>query len=235
VFSPVISSPFKTLFSKRGENSLSMNQRESQLAIPNPQTSPRSSADAGTDIAHLFQVVMRFKWGILGLAFAITLITSLIVFSMQPVYRASATIVLESQEANVVNVEEVYSLDTRNYSYTQTQFEILQSRSLAERVVRKLQLHNNPAFYSKEESEKSWYRKSDQMGNPSHQGKWEVGSKRRQTVCLSSTRYGRITYFSTKGRTVGLAQTSVANSGNPAHSGRTPNRTAGLPGGTFSI
>jgi uncharacterized protein involved in exopolysaccharide biosynthesis len=110
------------------------------------------------DLGRLFRAVLRYKWGILGLAFAITLATGLIVFSMQPVYSASASIVLESQEANVVNVEEVYSLGAGNYNYTQTQFEILKSRSLAERVVRKLQLYKHPAFLPEEKDEEThWY------------------------------------------------------------------------------
>jgi len=108
------------------------------------------------DLGRLFRAVMRFKWGILGLAFAITLATGLMVFSMQPIYSASASIVLESQEANVVNVEEVYSLGAGNYNYTQTQYEILKSRSLAERVVRKLQLHKHPAFLPEEKVD-HWY------------------------------------------------------------------------------
>lgn len=128
---------------------------------PASQVQPAQPASAGEliDVARLLRVILHYKWGILGLAFAFTLITALMVFSMQPVYRASATIVLESQEANVVNVEQVYSLDARNnFSYTQTQFEILQSRNLAERVVRKLQLHKNPAFApSTEKAEKPWY------------------------------------------------------------------------------
>ena len=85
------------------------------------------------------------------LAFAITLATGLMVYSMEPVYQASASVVLESEEANVVNVEQVYSLGTGNYEYTQTQFEILKSRSLAERVVRKLRLYEHPVFLPKEE------------------------------------------------------------------------------------
>jgi len=98
------------------------------------------------DLGRLLRAVMRFKWGILGLAFAITLATGLFMYSMAPVYSASASIVLESQEANVVNVEQVYTLDTYDYNYTQTQIEILKSRSLAERVVRALQLHKHPLF-----------------------------------------------------------------------------------------
>jgi succinoglycan biosynthesis transport protein ExoP len=125
------------------------------------QVPAQQAVDLGDDfidVGRLFRAVMRHKWGILGLTFAITLVTGLIVYSMEPVYQASASIVLESEEANVVNVEKVYSLGTGNYEYSQTQFEILKSRSLAERVVRKLQLYENPAFLPRDEGvEESWF------------------------------------------------------------------------------
>ena len=124
------------------------------------QAQPLSQAmdDDFIDLGRLFRAVMRFRWAILGLAFAITLATGLIVSSIQPVYSAFASIVLESQEANVVNVEEVYSLGAGSYSDSQTQFEILKSRSLAERVVRKLQLHKHPAFLPEEgANDEPWY------------------------------------------------------------------------------
>ena len=110
------------------------------------------------DPGRLFRAVMRHKWAILGLAFVIKLATGLLVFSQQPVYKASASLVLESEEANVVNVEQVYTLGTGNYEYSQTQFEILKSRSLAERVVRKLALYEHPDFLPGEQgSAKRWY------------------------------------------------------------------------------
>jgi capsular exopolysaccharide synthesis family protein len=112
------------------------------------------------DLGRLLRAVLRHKWGILGFAFAITLVSGLFVYSMEPVYSASASIVLESQQANVVNVEEIYTYDTYDYNYSQTQYEILKSRSLAERVVRRLQLHRHPHF-AKDESDDSeespWY------------------------------------------------------------------------------
>ena len=114
--------------------------------------------DEFIDLGRLFRAILHYKWGILGLAFAITLATGLIVFSMEPIYQASASLVLESEEANVVNVEQVYSLGTGHYEYTQTQFEILKSRNLAERVVRKLKLYEHPAFIPSEELEEAhWY------------------------------------------------------------------------------
>jgi succinoglycan biosynthesis transport protein ExoP len=138
-----------------------MNQFSQPGQIVQPQYQPPYQPgmdDDFIDLGRLFRAVMRFKWGILGLAFAITLAAGLVVYSMQPIYRASASIVLESQQANVVNVEEMYTVDTYDYNYVQTQFEILKSRSLAERVVRRLQLHKHPAFLPKEKvQEDPWY------------------------------------------------------------------------------
>lgn len=111
------------------------------------------------DLGRLLRAVMRYKWAIMAFAFAVTLATGLVVYSMEPVYSATASIVLESEEANVVNVEQVYSLGSGKYEYTQTQFEILKSRSLAERVVRKLKLYQHPHFLPRGEEEQTrpWY------------------------------------------------------------------------------
>jgi polysaccharide biosynthesis transport protein len=110
------------------------------------------------DLRHLFEVVMYHKWSILGLAFVCSLATAFWVFSIEPVYRASASIVLESQQANVVNVEDVYSVDTYDFNYSQTQYEILKSRNLAERVVRRLNLYKlTDAPVIETEEARPWY------------------------------------------------------------------------------
>ena len=74
----------------------------------NPLTPPLPQRPAPEedfiDLGRLFRAVMRYKWGILGLAFAVTLVTALVVYSMERIYSASASIVLESQQAIVVNV-----------------------------------------------------------------------------------------------------------------------------------
>jgi polysaccharide biosynthesis transport protein len=101
------------------------------------------------DYRRWLQSILRYKWGILGLTFAIVLAAGFWAYSLQPVYRASASILMESQDANVVSVEEVYSVAYEDYDYYQTQFEILKSRSLAERVVKALDLGNHPRFRPK--------------------------------------------------------------------------------------
>lgn len=104
------------------------------------------------DLRHYWRIIARYKWGILGLAFAITVLATLIVFSIEPVYRGSATLLIEQKQAKVVTIQEVYDLDGGNKEYLQTQFEILKSRELATRVVQELKLEEHPEFAPKEDT-----------------------------------------------------------------------------------
>jgi succinoglycan biosynthesis transport protein ExoP len=72
------------------------------------------------------------------LAMAIALLTTLIVFVIQPTYRSTATLMLESNKSKVVGIEEVYSAMSSNREYYQTQAEILKSEELARRIVTKM-------------------------------------------------------------------------------------------------
>lgn len=82
-----------------------------------------------------------------------SLVAVLVVFAMTPVYRASVTILIESEPANVISIEEVYGLDTQTQQYFATQFEILNSRPLVEDVVAALGLDSNPEFTDGEQGE----------------------------------------------------------------------------------
>src|ERR1700732_1324970 len=104
--------------------------------------------EAGDDIdlRHYWNIINRRKWSIIGLAVAVGLLTMLVVFAMTPIYRASATLLIESQAANVVSIQEVYGLDTRNLDYLATQIEIMRGRPIAEAVVDDLRLVERPEF-----------------------------------------------------------------------------------------
>jgi len=104
------------------------------------------------DLRQYWQTIMRHKWGIIGFAFVVTLLTTLAVYSLTPIYRATATLLIESQQANVVSIEEVYGLEGGQSEYFTTQFEILKSRMLAEKVVERLNLVNHPLYNQPEES-----------------------------------------------------------------------------------
>ncbi len=98
------------------------------------------------DLRHYWRVLMQHKWSIAGLSLVVSLFTMLVVFSMDPVYKATATVLIENEQNKVVSIEDVYSLNTNNKEYFLTQFEILKSRELAERVIRRLELSTHPLF-----------------------------------------------------------------------------------------
>lgn len=69
-------------------------------------------------------------------------------FLVPPVYRATATLLIENEQNNIIQIEELYGLDSSDQDYFQTQFEMLKSRDLAKKVVEKLNLVDNQEFNS---------------------------------------------------------------------------------------
>jgi len=110
------------------------------------QTYSRAPQIDEIDLRHYWRVVYRQRWNILALAVAISLIVGLAVMSMRLVYRSTLTLMIESAQAKVVSIEEVYGLGAANMEYFLTQFEILKSRELVSKVVRNLEIRHHPDF-----------------------------------------------------------------------------------------
>ena len=90
----------------------------------------------------------------LACAGATILIVAIAVFSMRPLYTAQATLLIEREAPNVLDIRGVMSepLSEGEYDYYKTQYELLRSRSLAAQVIRDQRLEENPAFASKRKS-----------------------------------------------------------------------------------
>ena len=103
--------------------------------------------DFRLDLRKYFWLVFKHRWLILS-ATAVVLCGGL-VFTLltTPIYRASATIQISRDVDRVVNVEGFQQADAgRDVEFYQTQYELLKSRSLADRVVTELNLQDDPAF-----------------------------------------------------------------------------------------
>jgi uncharacterized protein involved in exopolysaccharide biosynthesis len=98
------------------------------------------------DLTRYWRILMQRKWAIVGLAFTLSLVATLVVFAMKPVYSASTTILIESEQAKAVSIEEVYGLNTGAKEYFLTQFEILKSHDIATKVIEQLNLRTHPEF-----------------------------------------------------------------------------------------
>jgi len=98
------------------------------------------------DLSQYWKVISRRKWSILSLALLVSLLATLIVFSITPVYKATATMLIEPEQQKTPSLEEVFRLRSQTKEFYLTQMEILKSRRLAEQVIHKLELENDPVF-----------------------------------------------------------------------------------------
>ena len=105
------------------------------------------------DLSLYWSIIMIRKWKIIVFVGATTLLAALFSLSMERVYRASTTVLIESDQAKIVSIEDVYGVNTTGKEYFLTQFEILKSRQLPERVVKRLELTKHPLFDPRQEDE----------------------------------------------------------------------------------
>jgi len=108
------------------------------------------------DLVRYWRAVNRNKWRIAALVGAVAVLALLYAHGLQSVYRATATILVETSKPKVVSIEDVYSGSVGSYEYLYTQAGILQSRELATRLVRELKLAQN-SVYAPRADAKPWY------------------------------------------------------------------------------
>lgn len=120
----------------------------------NPTNSAADGRDDGAvDLSRYWSTIWRYKWKIFAFVLVVSAATFFYVSSLDKLYRATSTMLIESEQAKVVSIEDVYSLNNTNKEYYQTQFEVLKSRELATRVVKKLDLIGHPLFDPRQQKE----------------------------------------------------------------------------------
>lgn len=103
-------------------------------------------SDGEIDLRAYFKTISHYKWNIISFVISVSLLALLILYSLKPVYQGKTTLLLESESAKVVSIEEVYGLSGANREYYQTQYKILSSRAVALRVIQQLNLGKHPDF-----------------------------------------------------------------------------------------
>ncbi len=103
-----------------------------------------SSSGEQLDLQHYLRILRKHKWPITLFTAAVTALAAYYAYTATPIYRASATLLIEQQQLNVPTIEEIYGLEAENTDYYQTQFELLKSRNLAQKVVERLDLWDDP-------------------------------------------------------------------------------------------
>ena len=128
-----------------------MDQTINIAAVPADSVAPRAgflTFDASV-LTRYLRALQRRKWhvaGIIVVCFAVALLATLLA---TPLYSATSRIEISRSQENVTNVETLQSEEAgKTLEFYQTQYSLLETRSLAERVARSLNLANDGTFLS---------------------------------------------------------------------------------------
>ncbi len=106
------------------------------------------SDEPAFSIAEYVQILLRHRWLIAAVAVTVVMLAALQVFTTTPRFRAAATLQIDPEDSKVLPYEAITQSggQGRQEEYLWTQAEKLRTRSLAIRVVERLDLANDPAF-----------------------------------------------------------------------------------------
>lgn len=124
----------------------------SSVPIPDETMMATQRGEDEIDLRAYWGIFNKYKWSLLFLTLLIGLITILVVFQLQPIYRSTATLLVETDKTKIISIEELYGASQMNDDFYQTQVGIIKSRPLAEKLVTKLALVNHKAFAPAPES-----------------------------------------------------------------------------------
>lgn len=102
------------------------------------------------EVPHLLDywaIVRKRRWVVLACLVVVFATVAIGTLKERPIYEGKVLVEIDPEAPAVVNFKEVVSNPVDVDTYMETQYKILKSRSLAERVVRDLQLYRLPEFY----------------------------------------------------------------------------------------
>ena len=95
------------------------------------------------------RVIQRHRWTVITV-FAIIVITVVIhAFTATPIYESTTRLIIDKENPNVVSIQEVMAIDASGTDYYQTQYKIIESRTVAREVIRRLHLDKSEEFFPK--------------------------------------------------------------------------------------
>lgn len=117
-------------------------------------SSPGRDSDeegGGLNLGIYWHIIVKHRFVIGGAVLAALAIGVLLTLMTTPIYRATATIQIDREATRVVDIEGTEPMKGGDADFYQTQYALLQSRSLAERVAQRENLAADPAFMSQKE------------------------------------------------------------------------------------
>jgi len=95
------------------------------------------------DLSAYWNVIRGRIWHILGLATIVTLLAAVLVSAMAPIYKSTAVLLLEPEQANTVSMEDLFNVGKRDEAYFNTQKAIISSGHVLQKVIAEFKLQQD--------------------------------------------------------------------------------------------
>ncbi len=124
---------------------------------------PVPDLDESVDLRDYVEIILRRKWLVATVLLVVFITTLIVSLAMTPIFKAEARLEVSPQDVKVTKFEDIVANKLQTREFIQTQVKLLQSQSLAQRVIDRLQLESHPAFNPKSDGQdegfKAWKQK----------------------------------------------------------------------------
>jgi uncharacterized protein involved in exopolysaccharide biosynthesis len=93
-----------------------------------------------THLKDYYRIVRKHRWLVAGLFLTSVLSMTIWSFAQTPVYQASVTVLIEPEPPKVLNIQDVTPIGSPTQEYYRTQYELMTSRPIVEKVIETLNL-----------------------------------------------------------------------------------------------
>ena len=99
-----------------------------------------AEAEEGPDLRAYWRIIQKRRWTILSILLVTFASVLIVTIKEKPIYRANTLLEIEKENPNIPTVQELFQLEDVSDNYLETQYKVLQSDTLARRVIEELHL-----------------------------------------------------------------------------------------------
>jgi len=123
------------------------------------ETDHREEREKEVDLLEYWRVIVKRKWVVVTFGGALILFVGIFSFLATPIYKAKTTLLIEEESSRILSIEDEFGYQSRalDLRFYNTQLKLLKSKSLAERVARKMNLLSRPEFGAGKKPKKSFF------------------------------------------------------------------------------
>ena len=116
---------------------------------PQVYSTPSFQERDEVNLRDYWKVIRKRRWTITAFFLIVVITTAVATYTMKPIYRGTTSVQINKENPQIVDFKEIFAVNTMDLDYYQTQYKILESRTLARRVIQAMHLGEHPEFLPK--------------------------------------------------------------------------------------